>query len=308
MKTMIDEIQETPHAARRCYEATLGERLPRNVPYLGMGSSCFAALALKYQGIAIEAELASEYYDYINTKRKLPLGVLISQSGRSSETLWCRRRFERYIAVVNNEDSPLAKGQNVEKNIFIKAGEEQFTSSKTYINTLIALYNGHGIDVKPAVDLLAASMQAYEHWGRQAAEVIFDLRRQKRLNGVVILGSGPNIATSLMGALGLQESARLAAIGLSAAAYDHGPKEAARDAVVISVEAPGPAFARSRKLLETVRRAGATTFQFYDKEIPEHLTPITHVVPLFYLMHFLALKLGINETFAIGGKVTETKI
>jgi len=306
MKTMITETDEIPQAAMRCHEATHEKRMPLHVPYLGMGSSYFAALALKCQGVDIQPELASEYYYYLHPDKKQPLAVLISQSGQSSEVLWCREHFERYIAVVNNESSPLTRGRSVEMNIFLKAGEEQFTSSKTYINTLIALYNGHGIDTKPAIDLLATSMLRYRRWGQQAAAIIYDRIKQKRLNGITILGSGPNISTSYMGALGLQESARLAAIGLSTAEYDHGPKEAAKDSVVISVEAPGPAFARSQQLLNTARRAGATMLEICDKEIPERLTPITHIIPLFYLMHFLAERRGIKETFAIGGKVTET--
>ena len=34
----------------------------------------------------------------------------------------------------------------------LKAGHEAFSSTKTYINTLISLYNGHGIDPSLAVD------------------------------------------------------------------------------------------------------------------------------------------------------------
>lgn len=304
---MITEIEEIPHAAMRCYEATRGERLPLNVPYLGMGSSYFAALALKYQGMAIEAEPASEYYSYINTKNKLPLGVLISQSGRSSETLWCRERFERIIAVVNDENSPLAEARNVEKNIFIKAGEERFTSSKTYVNTLIALYNGLGVDAKPAIDLLLQSMDQYKAWARVTAESIFERVRENRLNGVTIIGSGPNIATAYMGALGLQESAKLAAAGMPAAQYDHGPKEAAGNSVVIAVGASGPTDERMANLLDVIAKAGATTFQIKESNISEKLTPIVNIVPLFYLMHFLMIKLGVNKVFAIGDKVTQVQ-
>ena len=305
---MIDEILQIPAAARRCYETTQWARLPLRVPYLGMGSSYFAALALKHQGVDIQPELASEYFYSISAKNKKPLGVLISQSGKSSEVLWHRQRFERCIAVVNDETSPLAKVAAPQDRLFLKAGDEQFTSSKTYINTLIALYNGHGIDPIHAIEHFGASMEIFQEWGRHAAGIIHGRIRHGRLNGIVLLGSGPNVATARMGALGLQESAKLAAGGLSTAEYDHGPKEAAKDSVVISVEAPGPAFERSQRLLQTITRAGATTLEIPRTELPAHLTPITHIVPLFFLMHFLAERLGIQQTFTIGGKITEAKI
>jgi len=88
---MINEISQIPKAAYRCYQALKGAKLPLRVPYLGMGSSCFAALALKHQGVDIQAELASEYFYSISAINKKPLGVLISQSGKSSEVLWCRQ-------------------------------------------------------------------------------------------------------------------------------------------------------------------------------------------------------------------------
>ena len=148
-------------------------------------------------------------------------------------------------------------------------------------------------------------MPQYAEWGEKAAEIIFKRIAEKSLNGIYVLGSGPNQATALMGALGIQESAKIAAAGLSAAQFDHGPKEASRDAVVISVEAPGPAFARTQHILKTAQNAGATTFQFHEDGLAEHLTPITHIIPLFYLMHFLIEKLGIQEIFTVGGKVTQ---
>ena len=189
----------------------------------------------------------------------------------------------------------------------MKAGEEQFTSSKTYINTLIALYCGHNIDSSPSLDVLEKSMNKYKRWGRDAADVILRQIEQSQLNGIYVLGSGPNVATAKMGALGIQESAKLAASGLTTAQFDHGPKEAAKNAVVISAEAKGPSYDRALAVLKKVRNAGATTLEICSNDLPEHLTPITHIIPLFYLMHFLIAGLNIKNIFAIGGKITEAQ-
>lgn len=302
---MLHEIEQIPETAAICYEKTRDVRLPTSVPYLGMGSSYFAPLALKFQGVDIQPEPASDYFHYLSGATKKPLGVLISQSGKSSEVLWCRDLFEQTIAIVNDEQSALALHEKNKQTVLMHAGKEKCTSSKTYINTLIALYNGHSIETKPAIEILQHSMSRYAEWGNTAAEIIYKRITQKRLNGIYVLGSGPNLATALMGALGIQESAKLAAIGMTAAQFDHGSKEAAKDAIVISIEAPGPVFARTQNILNTVRKAGATTVQFHEEGLAEHITPVTHIIPLLYLMHFLIKKLYIQEIFTVGGKVTE---
>jgi glutamine---fructose-6-phosphate transaminase (isomerizing) len=69
--------------------------LPRQVPYLGMGSSYFAPLAFKYIGIDISPEIGSKYFHYLAPEQKLPLGMILSQSGKSSDALWCGLLFEK---------------------------------------------------------------------------------------------------------------------------------------------------------------------------------------------------------------------
>lgn len=61
---MIGEIREIPEKARLCYKNNRSIRLPMHVPYIGMGSSYYAPLALKYLGCNIIPEIASEYYHY----------------------------------------------------------------------------------------------------------------------------------------------------------------------------------------------------------------------------------------------------
>ena len=77
---MLHEIEQIPDAAAACYEKTRDVRLPTAVPYLGMGSSYFAPLALKFQGVDVQPEPASEYFHYLREDKKKPLAVLISAS------------------------------------------------------------------------------------------------------------------------------------------------------------------------------------------------------------------------------------
>ena len=103
---MIGEIREIPEKARLCYKNNRSIRLPMHVPYIGMGSSYYAPLALKYLGCNIIPEIASEYYHYSSKNKDHNLAVLISQSGYSSETVWNIEKFTEYIALVNDNSQP----------------------------------------------------------------------------------------------------------------------------------------------------------------------------------------------------------
>ncbi len=299
--SLLGEIRQIPDAAERCLKETKSLRLPRDVPYVGMGSSYFAPLALKFAGARIVPEIASEFCNYL--AERLPLGVLVSQSGRSTETRWCADLFGKYVAIVNDPKSPLACGKNCSQAVDIRAPKEEFSSTATYVNTLVALYNCLGFDPAPAVAHLKENFKQYETWGREAAERIAS--RAGRLNGIYILGSGPNIATACEAALTLGESTKLPFIAMPLSQYDHGPKEAARASLVISINVKGPSYERTGKVLDTVRGAGAEVITLDETRLDEKLSPVSLIVPLNFLMHYLAERLGSDPSFAVGGKVTE---
>lgn len=305
MSSIVEEIRKIPDRAELCCSKTRGITLPPGVPYIGMGASHNACLALKFAGLDVRPEVASEYFNYVSHKKKLPLGVLVSQSGRSTETLWCRTLFERYIAVVNDPESPLATAQNVERVVQIHAADEKYSSTSTYVNTLIALYSGLGIEVKPAVEHLKRNFQRFEDWGKNAAKKIAALLGKGEAIGGYIIGSGPNIATAREAALTISESTKLPFIGMAAAQYDHGPKETAAGTVVIAITVKGPSYERTQRLLDTVRDAGAEVIVLEETGLDERISPISLIVPFNFLMHYLVKELGVNPEFTVGRKVTE---
>src|SRR5215212_7126069 len=161
MNKMYQEILEIPSAVKSFYAANSSIDLPKAVPYVGMGSSYFATLAFKYMGINIYPEIASEFYNYLIGEKKMPLGVIFSQSGKSSEAIWCTNVFENYIAISNDPTSPLCTHAGTKDVIVLNAGTEEHSSSKTYINTLLALFAGFHIDTRGATSLLTAKMPEY---------------------------------------------------------------------------------------------------------------------------------------------------
>lgn len=300
---MLSEIKSMPSVAKHFLANAPAYTLPMEVPYLGMGSSYFAPLAFKFMGLPIFPEMASEYYNYLHKEGRKALAVLLSQSGRSSEVLWCRDLFEQYAVIVNDTGSPLCK--EAISIVPLLAGAESYSSSKTYINTLLALFKGFGMEIENAVHLLERNTCRYEEQGRTMAEEIFSLLRTKTLSGLYITGSGPNIATALQAALILSESTKLNFNGLAMAQYDHGPKETAKDSVVINIMARGKAYDRTTKLCETIKAAGAHVFTVEEPEATENESVLSNIIPFNYLAYYLSEKLQVRETFVVGGKVTE---
>lgn len=302
---MLSEIIEMPLKAQCFLENTPAFSMPTGVPYIGMGSSYFAPLAFKYMGFNIYPELASEFYNYLYGRTKFSNGVLLSQSGRSTEVLWCADLFEKFIAVTNNTDSPLCKFHAVSTIIPLLAGEEKYSSSKTYINTLLALFKGFEMDVNDAVQMLAEKINEYHQQGKAIAYEIFYLLQQGKVNGIYITGSGPNIGTAMQAALILSESTKLNFNGLPIAQYDHGPKETAKNSIVVNIIAKGKSYARSKNLGDTIKAAGAYVFEVEEKAANENESILHNIIPFNFMAYYLSQKLEVQETFVVGGKVTE---
>jgi glucosamine--fructose-6-phosphate aminotransferase (isomerizing) len=259
-------------------------------------------------GINIYPEMASEFYNYLQVEKKVPNGVLLSQSGRSTEVLWCAGLFEKFAAVTNDTDSPLCKFAVVENIIPLLAGEEKYSSSKTYINTLLALFKGFGIDINNAVQLLSENEKQYEQKGKEMADAIFDLLKKGNVNGLYITGSGPNIGTAMQAALIMSESTKLNFNGLPMAQYDHGPKETAKGSIVINILSKGKSYERTKKLEATIAAAGAHVFTVEEAAATENESIINNIVPFNYMAYYLSQQLNIQDTFLVGGKVTEVNI
>ncbi len=307
MNPLLAEINEIPLRASEFLEHSPDYKLPLRVPYLGMGSSYFAPLAFKYMGIDIYPEFASEYYNYIQRDRKKrKAGVIISQSGQSSEALWCSELFSRYIAVTNDAGSSLAQNPNASKVISLFAGIEQYSSSKTYINTLLALFRGFGFNDQDAAVLLSDKIRDYDNLGRKMASGIFNEITRKKVHGIYIIGNGPNVATAYEAALIMSENTKLCFTGMPLAQYDHGAKETAADSIVIQILAKGKSRDRAEKLSRTISRSGAMVMTVEEADADENFSILYNIIPFNFMAVYLAGMLNVPETFAVGGKITTT--
>lgn len=301
----LSEIRSIPVYAKTFVGNTKSYSLPTKVPYVGMGSSYFAALAFKYMGVKIYPELASEFFNYIYDGKKMGNAVLLSQSGKSSEVLWCTSCFDQYTAISNDVNSPLCQASNLDNMILLLADEEKFSSSKTYINTLLALFKGFGFDVQRSVELLNRNFESYELVGKKMANEIFERLQSGSVNGLYITGNGANVATAMQAGLIMSEMTKLNFHGLPMAQYDHGPKETAENSVVIQIVSKGKSFDRSMRLAEVIRTAGATVLNVEEPHATENESIIHNIVPFNFMGYYLSRLLKVQDTFIVGGKITE---
>lgn len=300
---MKDEIYEIPYRAELCYQKNKGLILPEDVPYIGMGASNIATTAFKYLGINILPEKSAEYFNYLIKYIKPKNGVLISQSGESSETLWCADYFQSFIAVINDENSELGKHKNCTKQVLLYSGEEKYITAKTYINTLLVLYLGFGFDPAHAISVLKSELERFEREGIELGEMLYSKMRRRRKPGIYILGNGPNTATARHLALMLSEMTKRPVLSMSVSQYDHGFKETAHDSVVIALNHQGPEQARTSHLLQTIKKIGAEVFEINNTVAESIYSPITFPVPFYFAAEYLAQKLKIKSFSPIGKKI-----
>jgi len=303
---LLEEIRDIPELAAVCYKKNYNKiKLSENIPYIGMGSSYFAPLTLQFCGKNIYPYIASEYFYY--AKSKVPKAVLISQSGESSETLWCADKVDNIIAITNDTNSSLSKLENIEKLIEIRCGSENYSSTKSYINTLICLYIGLGIDPGKAVKILGYKFDEYSNKSRLTANEVFEKTKSAKVSGYYVLGSGPNWGTALEGALTLTETTKLPWQGMTVAQYDHGIKEGAGNSIVILLNSHG----KDEKRLSTLKKnitknSRCTIIEIAEDNLSEELSPIIFIARLNLFMNYIGDLMKVGDTFVLGSKVTKS--
>ena len=303
---MEKELYDIPFHARLCYEKNKGVILPEKVPYIGMGSSYFAAVVLHYLGAKIYPELAGDYYYYIRTIKQMDHAVIISQSGRTTDVVNCSTCFREYTAIVNDTSSLLANQPNLNLVVPIYAGDEKYSSTKTFINTLIVLYLGHGFNVKNVLDSIERRFSEFERTGESIGHTLLRTIRKKKVQCINIIGSGPNVGIAYQAALMLSESTRFPFVGMSMTQYEHGYKETAGKAIVIMINpSKSILYDRANRLKDVLVFAGAKVFEICETELDEIYSPFPSILPFFFLARFLADKLGVAQPFQIGNKITE---
>jgi glutamine---fructose-6-phosphate transaminase (isomerizing) len=262
-----------------------------------------------------------------------PSVIVLSQSGETSDTLAAlreaRRRGQKTLAITNVEDSTMAREADL--SMPLAAGREKaIPATKSFtcqlsVVALLALYEGVSLNRLDAATLTARLHELAAVPEALAAQLPGWETRMAALAGkyraastFLFLGRGIHYAIAREGALKLKEPSYIHAEGYPTGELKHGPNALVSDEVPLVVlatvdlsnEGSVLRYEKTLQLLRDMKAQGAKVIALAntgDDEVaelvsdcvfispaPEHLLPITEVVPLQLFSYFMALEHGVN--------------
>jgi glucosamine--fructose-6-phosphate aminotransferase (isomerizing) len=350
---MLKEIFEQPRSVRdttlgrislETGEVFLGEmkitddhfRAATQVNIAACGTSWHSALAGKYMierlaRVPTEVDYASEYRYRDPIADPRALGLLITQSGETADTLAAQREMiakgSMTIAICNVVGSMVAR--EAHGTIYTHAGPEiGVASTKAFTAQLTALFlfalhlAQKRKTISPAES--AALVDELSRIPGKIEEVLRQREGECRLlakvyasaSNFLFLGRGIHFPIALEGALKLKEISYIHAEGYPAGEMKHGPNALIDEALPVVVLATNDASSpesmlRYEKTLSNIQEVTARSGRviaiategnkqihelvedvIYVPQAPELLAPLIEVVPLQLLAYYIAVRRG----------------
>jgi len=339
---MIREIFEEPAVIRK----TIDEERERTqkiahviisagyemIYITGSGTSYHAGLASQY-ALANLTDLmtsiipASEFQRWVPSKmaRKVLL-MAISQSGESSDLLEAvHAALDRGMTVLAVTNTPGSKLQQLSKYYLLpRSGKEvAVPATKTYVTQLMSIFMlstelaTQTIDPEElararnglyeAPSLLERTLESLNSRIQEIAE------RYREKNLLFLLGSGPNYATALEGALKLKETCTIYAEGFAIREFLHGPMRLVDERTLVAMIVSPDEIGTYSNLGKSLRNFGAPVIliseetetsakssESWDETIlvppglPEVFSPILYIIPLQLFAYHSAVSRGLN--------------
>jgi glutamine---fructose-6-phosphate transaminase (isomerizing) len=293
------------------------------------GTAHYACHVAKYwfEGLArlpVEVEVASEFRYREPPMTERTLGLFVSQSGETADTLaalrYVRGQGGRILSVVNVEQSTIARESDVALPILAGpeigvASTKAFTCQLAVLATLaLVAARQRGVMDAAAQAEHAASLAALP--GRVAQTLVLEPRISEiakdvsRCRDVLFLGRGAMYPMALEGALKLKEISYIHAEGYASGELKHGPIALVDEDVPVVMLAPsGPLFEKSMSNMQEVMarggrvvlisdaagiaQAGAGPWQTLGLPDTDALTaPILYAVPVQLLAYHCAVLKG----------------
>jgi len=350
---MLKEIWEQPRAVR---DTTMGRvSLDSGTVYLGemqltdddlraatsiqiaaCGTSWHAGLAGKYMierlaRIPVDVDYASEYRYRDPIADPNALGLLITQSGETADTLAAQRELKqlgsRTVAICNVVGAMVAR--DAHGAIYTHAGPEiGVASTKAFTAQLTALFllalklgqlRGH-LSTAQSVELIEELSRIpgkIEETLRLRTDDCERLARDfSNAKDFLYLGRGIHFPIALEGALKLKEISYIHAEGYPAGEMKHGPNaliDETLPVVVLATRDPRDSgsqlryektlsniqevTARSGRVIAVATEGDTTIGQLVERVIyvpavPELLSPLIEIVPLQLLAYYIAVRRG----------------
>ncbi|CUH80370.1 Glutamine--fructose-6-phosphate aminotransferase [isomerizing] [Tritonibacter multivorans] len=335
---MAKEIAEQPVAIDRALRAYLGSEDGRQLPedldfttvdrltMVACGTGYYACLVAKYwfEQIAkmpVEVDVASEFRYREPPVSPNTMGLFVSQSGETADTLAALRYMEgkaaQIVGLVNVQESSIARESDVV--LPLHAGPEiSVASTKAFTCQLVILLmmalkaaqqRGH-----PLPDGLPEDLRALPGLIHQClsldAQIKDAARDLAKAQDIIFLGRGVLYPLALEGALKLKELSYIHAEGYASGELKHGPIALIDEKVPVVVMAPRDALfektvsnmqevmARGGKVIlvtdaEGARVAGDGTHEIITMpQVPDALAPILYAVPAQQIAYYTAIAKG----------------
>ena len=320
----LKEITEQPKtvlgAAHENVDAAAKAITEANSVYItGSGTSYNASLVAQYMmsryaRVSAIPVVSSEFsYSPVNIKAGSVL-IAISQSGESADVISAasdaKKRGARIIAIVNAPESTLARESDVV--IDIKCGREiGVAATKSFTSQLVVIYSivdsmckgKLGFDVNGVSEAISEILKDGEKMSNLAAKF-------KDVADIYILGRGIHHPLAMEAALKLKELAYIHAEGIAGGELKHGPLALIDSNVYAIVINPSDAtYEDTLTSAREIKARGAHIIgvsdiqsDVYDSWIkipksPDHVYPITEIVPIQLLSYYSALSRGADPDY-----------
>jgi len=337
---MIREIHEQPQAVKATLAKSakqvesLAETICKEkyemIYVTGSGTSYNAGLAGTY-AFSVLTKLVTSLIPASEFKMWLPttfprksLLLAISQSGESSDVLNAVKvaleRKMTVVALTNTPQSSLAKMANY--TLLTHATEElAVTATKSYTSQLSILFSltleisrlqGENSErLEMLKEILAATPNFVDKTIAFTEEEIHELANTfQRVNYFFLLGSGPNYATALEGALKLKEACNLFAEGFASREFLHGPIQLIDGRTPIILLLTEDEIESFMSLMRGVVSFGAPLISISEKadvltgvstnvirlpeSYPKVFSPILYVIPLQLFAYYSSIARNLN--------------
>jgi len=293
------------------------------------GSAFYAGLTAKFwlenlARVPVEADVASEFRYRAPPLEAGGLGLLVSQSGETADTLAALRYMkaggQSILSVLNVPESSMARESDAILETIAGpeigvASTKAFTAQLTVLAVFsLALAQAKGVLSQAEVERLAASLLEIP---AKAAEILHNdapikhlAKRIAEARDVLYLGRGGCFPIALEGALKLKEISYIHAEGYAAGEMKHGPIALIDKSVpVIAICPSGPLFEKTASNLQEAAARGGQIVVFSDAEgaaklapiaaetilLPEidpFAAPILHAIPVQMLAYHVAVLKG----------------
>lgn len=296
----------------------------------GMGGSDFAAvpfeLRLAQAGLPVWRMPTGRLLEMRALVTAGTLLVITSQSGRSGEVVALLEQFDTrpkaILGITNDPESPLAAA--ADHTVLMRSGPEATVATKTFANTIAAFHCIAGLLLDNNEHLAlseireaAASLQVHIDKGSPAVDALV-----RRVSGIAnprfaFIGTGPDSAAALAGALVMKEAAKVPAEAYISGAFRHGPLELAGPRLVAVLFGQGGAdesspHALARDLAATGSTVATVAPAAYDGSEPILIPGTTDIERLLHGMYVVQrLSVGLARAaglvpgaFLYGHKIT----